>query len=191
MGTSKEIKLNNFNHYGNTTMTKATKTNELAMTKEMATKLARGFKTGIKNKSQVTAILTAALDAWINRKEIAARDFILAFWEALNGDKAAVAVVRALMNRLCKRINKENGNENAPALTVKDGELVDVVPRGGKGGDGGGDGDGDSSFTAIETPKSIEIRGNVAILSAHLKTINDVAIRAALKQAIAELAAKL
>ena len=171
-------------------MKKATKTNELAMTKEMATKLARGFKTGIKNKSQVTAILTAALDAWINRKEIAARDFILAFWEALNGDKAAVAVVRALMNRLCKRINKENGNENAPALTVKNGELVEVVPRGGNGGGDGGEGEG-SSFTAIETPKSIEIRGNVAILSAHLETINDVAIRAALKQAIAELAAKL
>jgi hypothetical protein len=73
-------------------------------------------------------------------------------------------------------------------LTVKDGELVDVVPR---GGNGGGDGDGDSSFTAIETPKSIELRGNIAILSAHLETINDVAIRAALKQAIAELAAKL
>jgi len=172
-----------------TTATTATTAPVLAMTNEMAVKLARGFKTGIKNKTQVTAILTAALDAWINKKEIAARDFILAFWEALNGDKAAVAVVRALMNRLCKRINKENGNENAPALTVKDGELVDVVPR---GGNGGGDGEGDgSSFTAKETPKSIELRGNIEILNAHLETINDVAIRAALKQAIAELAAKL
>jgi len=172
-----------------TTATTATTAPVLAMTNEMAVKLARGFKTGIKNKTQVTAILTAALDAWINKKEIAARDFILAFWEALNGDKAAVAVVRALMNRLCKRINKENGNENAPALTVKDGELVDVVPR---GGNGGGDGEGDgSSFTAKETPKSIELRGNIEILNAHLETINDVAIRAALKQAIAELIAKL
>ena len=161
----------------------------LAMTNEMAVKLARGFKTGIKNKTQVTAILTAALDAWINRKEIAARDFILAFWEALNGDKAAVAVVRALMNRLCKRINKENGKPNAPALTVKDGELVDVVPR---GGNGGGEGEGDGSiFTAKETPKSIELRGNIAILRAHLETVNDVAIRAALKQAIAAYAAQL
>ena len=176
-------------------MTKATKAKTatsapvLAMTNEMAVKLARGFKTGIKNKTQVTAILTAALDAWINNKEIAARDFILAFWEALNGDKAAVAVVRALMNRLCKRINKENGNENAPALTVKDGELVDVVPR---GGNGGGDGEGDgSSFTEKETPKSIELREHISLLSAHLETINDVAIRVALKQAIAAYAAKL
>ncbi len=172
-----------------TKATTATTAPVLAMTNEMAVKLARGFKTGIKNKTQVTAILTAALDAWINKKEIAARDFILAFWEALNGDKAAVAVVRALMNRLCKRINKENGNENAPALTVKDGELVDVVPRGGNGG-GEGEGEG-NSFTAKETPKSIELRDNIEILNAHLETINDVAIRAALKQAIAELAAKL
>tara|TARA_R110000868_G_scaffold74873_1_gene216504 strand:- start:1723 stop:2238 length:516 start_codon:yes stop_codon:yes gene_type:complete len=171
-------------------MTKATKTNELAMTKEIATKLARGFKTGIKNKSQVTAILSEALELWITKKDIAARDFILAFWDALNGDKASIAVTRALINRICKRINKELGKPNAPALTVKDGELVDVVPRGGNGGGDGGEGEG-SSFTAIETPKSIEIRGNVAILSAHLETINDVAIRAALKQAIAELAAKL
>ena len=185
MGTSKEIKLNNFNQYGNTTMTKAT--NDLAMTKEIAIKLARGFKTGIKNKEQVSAKLTETLDLWITKKDIAARDFILAFWDALNGDKASIAVTRALINRICKRINKELGKQNAPALTVKDGELVEVVPR---GGNGGGDGEG-SSFTAIETPKSIEIRGNVAILSAHLKTINDVAIRAALKQAIAELAAKL
>ena len=169
--------------------TTATKAPVLAMTNEMAVKLARGFKTGIKNKTQVTAILTAALDAWINRKEIAARDFILAFWDALNGDKAAVAVVRALMNRLCKRINKENGKPNAPALTVKNGELVDVVPRGGNGG-GEGEGDG-SSFTAKETPKSIELRGNIAILRAHLETVNDVAIRAALKQAIAAYAAQL
>ena len=159
------------------------------MTNDLAIKLARGFKTGIKNKTQVTAILTAALGAWINNKEIAARDFILAFWDALNDDKAAVAVVRALMNRLCKRINKENGKPNAPALTVKDGELVDVVPRGGNGG-GEGEGDG-SSFTEKETPKSIELRGNIAILSAHLETINDVAIRAALKQAIAVYAAQL
>ena len=156
-------------------MTKATKTNELAMTKEIAIKLARGFKTGIKNKSQVTAKLTETLDLWITKKDIAARDFILAFWDALNGDKASIAVTRALINRICKRINKELGKPNAPALTVKDGELVDVVPRGSKGGDGGGDGDGEgSSFTAIETPKSIELRGNIAILRAHLETVNDV-----------------
>lgn len=174
------------------TLAKAKATNTapvLAMTKEMATKLARGFKTGIKNKSQVTAILSEALKLWITKKDVDARNFILAFWDALNGDKASIAVTRALINRICKRINKELGKPNAPALTVKDGELVDVVPR---GGNGGGDGDGDgSSFMAKETPKSIELRDNIEILNAHLETINDVAIRAALKQAIAELIAKL
>ena len=157
---------------------------------KLAQTLAKGFKAGIKNKAMLTPVIDSALRAWINEKSIADRDFILAFWDALNEDKPSEASARTIINRNSKRINKENGNENAPALTVKDGELVDVVPRGSKGGDGGGDGEG-SSFTAIETPKSIEIRGNVAILSAHLETINDVAIRAALKQAIAELAAKL
>jgi len=154
---------------------------------KLAQTLAKGFKAGIKNKAMLTPVIDSALRAWINEKSIADRDFILAFWDALNEDKPSEASARTIINRNSKRINKENGNENAPALTVKDGELVDVVPRGSKGGNG----DGDSSFTAIETPKSIEIRGNVAILSAHLETINDVAIRAALKQAIAELAAKL
>ena len=185
MGTSKEIKLNNFNQYGNTTMTKLD-----AKDIKLAQTLAKGFKAGIKNKAMLTPVIDSALRAYINEKSIADRDFILAFWDALNEDKPSEASARTIINRNSKRINKENGNENAPALTVKNGELVEVVPRGSKGGNGGGDGEG-SSFTAIETPKSIEIRGNVAILSAHLETINDVAIRAALKQAIAELAAKL
>ena len=70
-----------------TKATKATTAPVLAMTNEMAVKLARGFKTGIKNKSQVTAILSEALELWITKKDIAARDFILAFWDALNEDK--------------------------------------------------------------------------------------------------------
>lgn len=156
---------------------------------KLAQTLAKGFKAGIKNKAMLTPLIDSALRAWINEKSIADRDFILAFWDALNEDKPSEASARTIINRNSKRINKENGNENAPALTVKNGELVEVVPRGSKGGNGG-EGEG-SSFTAIETPKSIEIRGNVAILSAHLETISDVAIRAALKQAIAELAAKL
>ena len=177
-------------------MTKATKaktvTNApvLAMTNEMAVKLARGFKTGIKNKTQVTAILTAALDAWINRKEIAARDFILAFWEALNGDKLAIAGTRALINRICKRINKENGKPNAPALTVKDGELVDVVPR---GGNGGGDGDGDGEGVTVEkvAPLNLELQGALQTLNYMLKNSTDAIQSTALKYAIAKLAAQL
>ena len=176
------------------TMTKATKAKTEttvitpAMTIEIATKLAKGLKAGTKNKEQVSLVLNASIEAWITKKDILGRDFILAFWEALNGNAPAIAVARALINRISKRIKKSNGLPEI-ALTVKDGELVDVVPR---GGNGGGEGEGDGSiFTAKETPKSIELRGNIAILRAHLETVNDVAIRAALKQAIAELAAKL
>jgi len=166
-----------------------TNLNQLDMTVEMAGKLARGFKTGIKNKRQVTEMKTEALDLWINKKDIKGRDFIVAFWDGLNGDAPSIAVARSLMNRISKRINKENGKPNAPALTVKDGEIVDVVPRSSKGGEGGEG--GEIGKDAPQSPKVKEISENVRILSEHLRTIKDVAVRSALKQAIAELAAKL
>ena len=52
-----------------------TNSNQLDMTVEIAAKLARGFKTGIKNKRQVTDALTEASDLWINKKDIKARDY--------------------------------------------------------------------------------------------------------------------
>ena len=163
--------------------------NQLDMTVEMAGKLARGFKTGIKNKRQVTDILTEATTLWINKKDVKSGNFIRAFWEALNGDSPSIAVARSLLNRISKRINKENGNPDAPALTVKDGEIVDVVPRSSKGGEGGEG--SEIGKDAPQSPKVKEISENVRILSEHLRTVKDVAVRSALKQAIAELAAKL
>jgi len=169
-----------------------TSSNQLDMTVEMAGKLARGFKTGIKNKRQVTDILTEATTLWINKKDVKSGNFIRAFWEALNGDAPSIAVARSLLNRISKRINKENGNPDAPALTVKDGEIVDVVPRSSKGGEGGEGGEGSEiGKDAPQSPKVKEISENVRILSEHLRTIKDVAVRSALKQAIAELAAKI
>jgi len=166
-----------------------TNLNQLDMTVEMAGKLARGFKTGIKNKAQVTELLTSALNSYMDKSNIQARDFILAFWEALNGDAPSIAVARSLLNRISKRINKENGKPNAPALTVKDGEIVDVVPRSSKGGEGGEG--SEIGKDAPQSPKVKEISENVRILSEHLRTVKDVAVRSALKQAIAELAAKI
>jgi len=166
-----------------------TNSNQLDMTVEIAAKLARGFKTGIKNKAQVTELLTAALNSYMDKSNIQARDFILAFWEALNGDAPSIAVARSLLNRISKRINKENGKPNAPALTVKDGEIVDVVPRSSKGGEGGEG--AEIGKDTPQSPKVKEISENVRILSEHLRTVKDVAVRSALKQAIAELAAKL
>ena len=166
-----------------------TNLNQLDMTVEMAGKLARGFKTGIKNKRQVTDILTEATTLWINKKDVKSGNFIRAFWEALNGDSPSIAVARSLLNRISKRINKENGNPDAPALTVKDGEIVDVVPRSSKGGEGGEG--SEIGKDAPQSPKVKEIIENVRILSEHLRTVKDVAVRSALKQAIAELAAKI
>ena len=161
----------------------------LNMTKEIALKLAKGLKAGTKNKAQVTELLTAALNSYMDKSNIQARDFILALWEGLNGDAPSIAVLRSLINRISKRINKENGKPNAPALTVKDGEIVDVVPRSSKGGEGGEG--SEIGKDAPQSPKVKEISENVRILSEHLRTVKDVAVRSALKQAIAELAAKL
>ena len=164
----------------------------LNMTKEIALKLAKGLKAGTKNKAQVTELLTAALNSYMDKSNIQARDFIVALWEGLNGDAPSIAVLRSLINRISKRINKENGNPDAPALTVKDGEIVDVVPRSSKGGEGGEGGEGSEiGKDAPQSPKVKEISENVRILSEHLRTIKDVAVRSALKQAIAELAAKI
>ena len=161
----------------------------LNMTKEIALKLAKGLKAGTKNKAQVTELLTAALNSYMDKSNIQARDFILALWEGLNGDSPSIAVLRSLINRISKRINKENGKPNAPALTVKDGEIVDVVSRSSKGGEGGEG--SEIGKDAPQSPKVKEISENVRILSEHLRTVKDVAVRSALKQAIAELAAKL
>jgi hypothetical protein len=161
----------------------------LNMTKEIALKLAKGLKAGTKNKAQVTELLTAALNSYMDKSNIQARDFILALWEGLNGDAPSIAVARSLLNRISKRINKENGKPNAPALTVKDGEIVDVVPRSSKGGEGGEG--AEIGKDSPQSPKVKEISENVRILSEHLRTVKDVAVRSALKQAIAELAAKI
>ncbi len=161
----------------------------LNMTKEIALKLAKGLKAGTKNKAQVTELLTAALNSYMDKSNIQARDFILALWEGLNGDAPSIAVLRSLINRISKRINKENGKPDAPALTVKDGEIVDVVPRSSKGGEGGEG--AEIGKDAPQSPKVKEISENVRILSEHLRTVKDVAVRSALKQAIAELAAKI
>ena len=161
----------------------------LNMTKEIALKLAKGLKAGTKNKAQVTELLTAALNSYMDKSNIQARDFIVALWEGLNGDAPSIAVLRSLINRISKRINKENGKPDAPALTVKDGEIVDVVPRSSKGGEGGEG--SEIGKDAPQSPKVKEISENVRILSEHLRTVKDVAVRSALKQAIAELAAKI
>ena len=40
-----------------------------AMTKEVATKLAKGLKAGTKNKEQVSLVLNASIEAWITTKD--------------------------------------------------------------------------------------------------------------------------
>ena len=65
-------------------------------------------------------------------------------------DKASLAVIRSIFNRVTKRIHKEL-NIDKRAMVVKDSKLVEAQLRGaskGTGNGGGGDGEGDSNAEA-------------------------------------------
>ena len=108
----------------------------------------------------------------------------------MSHNKKAMAVLRSQFNTISKRVKKANGDNAPVALTVTEGALTEVVPRVSKSTGSDGDGDG-SAFTATATPIDREFETHIATLNDMLEASNDVAIRAALKCAIAQLAAKL
>ena len=155
--------------------------------------LAKGAIQAANNSSKMTVALNQACELWINDKSIPARDAIENFAEAISHNKDARKKFTQQLSLASKKVRTANGIEKPHGLKVdKDGNLIDAPMRntGGNGGNGDGEGDG-SSFTEKETPKALELRGNIALLRAHFETVNDVAIRAALKQAIAAYAAQL
>ena len=155
--------------------------------------LAKGAIQAANNSTKMTVALAQACELFINDNSLPARDAIENFAEAISHNKDARKKFTQQLSLASKKVRKANGIEKPCGLKVdKDGNLVDAPMRntGGNGGNGDGEGDG-SSFTEKETPKALELRGNIALLRAHFETVNDVAIRAALKQAIAAYAAQL
>ena len=69
---------------------------------------------------------------------------LVALWEMCATDKPTLAVIRSIFNRVTKAVHKELGIDK-PAMCVKDGQLVEVQKRGGKGGAEGGEGSGEST----------------------------------------------
>lgn len=66
---------------------------------------------------------------------------LVALWEICATDKPTLAVIRAIFNRVTKAVHKELDIDK-PAMCVKDGQLVEVQKRGGKGGGAeGGEGE--------------------------------------------------
>jgi len=163
---------------------------------KIAIKCANGLKAGTKNKAMVTELTTSAVMAHLSgvgvvpSVGISGADFILALWGALEDNKEALAVYRAQLNRISKKIRKENGDKNPLALTVKDGELVDVIPRTAKGGTGEGEGEG-AETSAPDTAIDPAIKLAFEVLSRMIKKEKDEKQLDALKTAVAVLAAKL
>ena len=168
------------------------------MSLKIAIKCANGLKAGTKNKSMVTELTTNAVIAHlsgvgvIDTIGISGADFIKAIWKGVSDHKESAAVFRAQLNRISKKVRKENGDKNPLALTVKDGELVDVIPRTAKGGNGDGDGSGESAETsAPDTTIDPAIKLAFEVLSRMIKKEKDEAQLDALQTAVAILAAKL
>ena len=162
----------------------------LLLNAETIPTLARGFVAGVNNKTKMQDAITESMEAFIVHKNIDAKYQLEALWLALSHNKKAMAVLRSQFNTISKRVKKANGDATPVALTVTEGVLTEVVPRASKstGGDGDGDGDGESTESAFT---ETEFETHIATLNDMLEASNDVAIRAALKCAIAQLAAKL
>ena len=154
--------------------------------------LAKGWVAGVNNKGKMQEALLEAFEAVVIHKNIEARNQLVKLWNALEHNKKASASIRAQFNTLSKRVKKANGDLNPLALTVKDGELVEVTPRNKGGSGGGGDGEG-SAMTSKSAPSKsqIELDAHLEILREMLAKSKDVAATSALKFAIAKLAASL
>jgi hypothetical protein len=168
----------------------------LLLNAETIPTLARGFVAGVNNKTKMQDAITESMEAFIVHKNIDAKYQLEALWLALSHNKKAMAVLRSQFNTISKRVKKADGDTAPVALTVTEGVLTEVVPRASKstGGDGDGDGDGDgveSAFTATAAPIDREFETHLATLNEMFEASTDFAHRAALKCAIAQLAAKL
>ena len=154
--------------------------------------LAKGWVAGVNNKGRMQEALIEAFEAVVIQKDIKARDLLVKLWKALEHNEKALASIRAQFNTLSKRVKKANGDENPLALTVKDGELVDVVPRNKGSNDGGDGGEGSQLVPDLSAPVQPTANGDaIERLREMRKASKCVEDRAALKIAIAAIAASM
>ena len=166
-------------------------TTTLLLNEKTIPTLAKGWVAGVNNKGKMQEALIEAFEAWIINKDIKARDVLVKLFKALAHNEKAVASIRTQFNTLSKRVKKANGEENPRALTVKDGELVDVVPRN-KGGNGGGEGEGAQMVANLNAPVQPTANGDaIEHLRALIKSSKCVKERATFKIAVAAIAASM
>ena len=148
--------------------------------------LARGFVQGVNNKVKMQDAIAESMQAYIVDKNMQAKMQLENLWLALEHNKKALAVLRSQYNTISKRVKKANGEENPVALTVTEGVLTEVVPRN-KVAAGTGEGEGATESTA--TAPDLALISALETLDRMLKACKDTEQRAALKLAIARLAA--
>lgn len=122
-----------------------TKLTTIKQAKELASDLVEG--TAVKTK--VTDIVSELYNVHVATGK-GAEKVLVALWEGCAVDKASLAVIRSIFNRVTKRIHKELDIDKR-AMVVKDSKLVEAQLRGaskGTGGNGGGEGEGDSNAEA-------------------------------------------
>ena len=153
--------------------------------------LATAYINAQSTRDSVTSVLNASYTAH-TEKDVKATKFIIAFWNEVAKDKKALATLRALFNRVSKKINKEKGISEL-ACTVKDGKIQEVAPRV-KTGNGGGDGETAENGSSVETIKAdtaIQYKSALHILERMQKAEKDEKKAEALDIAIKALASRV
>ena len=150
--------------------------------------LARGFVQGVNNKVKMQDAITESMQAFIVDENMQAKAQLENLWLALEHNKKALAVLRSQYNTISKRVKKANGDTAPVALTVTEGVLTDVVPRN-KGATGTGTGEGEGATESTATAPDLALISALETLDRMLKACKDTEQCAALKLAIARLAA--
>ena len=117
------------------------------MTIKQAKALAAELVLGTAVKTKVTDAVSSLYYKHIDDNRLGADTVMIELWRGCAVDKASLAVIRSIFNRVTKRIHKELDIDKR-AMCVKDGKLEEVQLRGaskGTGGNSGGDGEGDSN----------------------------------------------
>ena len=162
------------------------------MTIKQAKELGQEMVLGTAIKAKVTTVVQMLYMAHCGG-DIKTEKPLIALWEQCATDKPTLAVIRAIFNRVTKAVHKELDIDK-PAMCVKDGQLVEVQKRGGKGGGAEGSEGGEGEHTLNAEGEAVPTKEQNRELMAHLKILaelhdksNDVAVRSALKFAIANL----
>lgn len=167
-----------------------------AYTIKQAKELGQELILGSNIKSRVTTTVRTLYLAHVNQ-DVKAERPLVALWETCATDKPTLAVIRSIFNRVTKAVHKELDMDKR-AMVVKDGRLVEAQQRGSNsasGGNGGAEGEGSEGEHVLNSKgEAVSTKENNRELMSHLKILaeahdksNDVALRAALKYAIANL----